>query len=390
MTAVSRAIRTPAGHFFLLGPRGTGKSTWLRSVFPGARVVDLLDPSEERAYLSRPERLSDLVGSLKGDDTVVIDEVQKVPALLDVVHKLIEGGRASGRRGGKQGVQFVLTGSSPRKLRRAGVDMLAGRAALLTMHPFMACELGSRFSLSAAVETGTVPVIWSSEDPIAALRAYTALYLREEVQFEGLARRMAAFARFVEAISFSHGSTLNLAHVARECEAPRATVEGYVSILEDLLLATRLPVFSRRAQRQLVDHPKFYWFDAGVFQTFRPRGPLDGPTAGAALEGLVLQHLQAWRGYSGIDARFHYWRTRSGTEVDFVVYGRETFDAIEVTSATRVRPADLSGLRSFHEDYPSARRTLLYRGRERLETEGIRLIPIAEYLGEIVPGKPLP
>lgn len=392
MTRTSRLLEPPPGDFFLLGPRGTGKSTWLRSVFPKAFFVDLLDAETERSLTARPERLAQMIAAQRSPQVVVIDEVQKVPALLDVVHQLMEQPGAKGKRRPR----FVLTGSSARKLRRGGVNLLGGRAALLSMHPFMASELGESFHLDRALREGLLPVVTapaggatSSDD---ALRAYVSLYVREEVQFEGLARKMASFARFVEAVSFSHASQLNLAEAARESQTPRATIEGYISILEDLLLAYRLPVFTRRAKRQLVDHPKFYWFDAGVYRAFRPAGPLDRPEEidGAALEGLVAQHLRAWIAYSRRKASLSFWRTRAGNEVDFVVYGERTFVAIEVTNSARVRPKDLSGLRSFGADYPEARRVLLYRGRDRLLLDGVHVTPIADYLKSITPKRDLP
>lgn len=393
MTELARVIRPHEGHFFLLGPRGTGKSTWLRTIFPDAMVVDLLDPRQEREYLARPERLGDLVRAHADLKVLIVDEVQKVPALLDVVHQLIEErGVRPGRSRGRRGPRFILTGSSARKLRRGGVNLLAGRATMLSMHPFIATEIGAAFRMDRALRTGMLPVIWDSNEPEEALKAYAGLYVREEVQFEGLARRMSGFARFLEAISFSHGAQINLSDVSRECETARATVDGYLAILEDLLLAYRLPVFTRRAKRQVASHPKFYWFDAGLFRAFRPKGPLDRPEEiqGAALEGLVAQHLRAWISYSRRDASLSFWRTRAGNEVDFVVYGKDAFTALEVTSAARVRPKDLSGLRSFGEDYPEAKRVLLYRGKDRLRLDGILAIPVEDYLRSINPGRDLP
>ena len=198
--AVPRLLRPHEGHFFLLGPRGTGKSTWLRTVFPDAVVVDLLDPQQEREYLARPERLGELVRAHAEARVLIVDEVQKVPALLDVVHQLIEeGGRGRKRPADRRGPRFILTGSSARKLKRSGVDLLAGRATMLSMHPFMAREIGASFRMDRALETGLLPVICDSSEPGEALKAYAALYVREEVQFEGLARRMSSFARFLEA-----------------------------------------------------------------------------------------------------------------------------------------------------------------------------------------------
>ncbi|MFV1995938.1 MAG: ATP-binding protein, partial [Verrucomicrobiales bacterium] len=218
----------------------------------------------------------------------------------------------------------------------------------------MAAELGERFDLEVALRQGMLPVVWAAHDPSAALDAYNGLYLREEVQMEGLVRNIGSFARFLEAMSFSHAAVLNLSNVSRECQVSRKTVEGYVEVLEDLLLGFRLPVFSRRANRALAAHPKYYYFDAGVFRANRPAGPLDAPEEidGAALEGLVAQHLRAWCDYSGADHRLYFWQTRSKVEVDFVVYGNSGLYAVEVKNSGRVRPEDLRALKSFGEDYP--------------------------------------
>lgn len=382
---IRRVFEEPAESFFLFGPRGTGKSTWLRERFPDAVWIDLLRPEEHRRYAARPERLRERLAASPEAETVVVDEVQKVPELLDVVHESIES--AGPRR------RFVLTGSSARKLRRGGVNLLAGRALLRHMHPFLACELGAeRFDLERALRLGTLPLVWSSAAPEDVLKAYVGLYLREEVQAEGIVRNLGGFSRFLEATSFSHAAALNLSDVARECQISRSTVEGYLAILEDLLLVTRLPVFTRRARRQLAARPKLYWFDAGVFASIRPRGPLDRPEeiAGAALEGLVFQHLRAWNDLSGGDHELAYWRTRGGSEVDFVVYGPAGLWAIEVKHSTAVRAQDLRSLRAFGEDYPEAKRRLLYRGSEPLEIDGIRCLPCEAYLLQVVPGEPLP
>nr|WP_218915036.1 DUF4143 domain-containing protein [Desulfurivibrio alkaliphilus] len=382
MEIIRRFFQSPNGSFFLFGPRGTGKSTWLQTILPGAIRVDLLDPETQRLYQARPERLRELVAGRPKAREVVIDEVQKVPTLLDVVHQLVESDRR---------LRFVLTGSSARKLRRGGYNLLAGRLVEAGMHPFMAAELEDSFNLSKALEIGLVPLVWSSPDSAATLRAYASLYLREEVQAEALVRDIGAFSRFLEAISFSHGNQLNLAEVARECQVGRKTAEGYLVILEDLLLAFRVPVFTRRAKRHLVAHSKFYYFDAGVFRSLRPTGPLDRPSeiAGPALEGLVAQHLRAWIAYRQSDARLYYWRTKSGNEVDFVLYGQDVFTAIEVKHAAHVHGKDLRGLQAFREDYPEASVLLLHLGQERLEIKGIPCLPCEEFLKGMHPDRPL-
>jgi predicted AAA+ superfamily ATPase len=377
MASVLRFCKLPKGSFFLFGPRGTGKTTWLRQVLPDALTVNLLEPETYRELSARPERLRELVAGNRERRDVVVDEVQRVPELLHVVHDLLER-RAAPR--------FVLTGSSARKLRRGGVDLLAGRALVRTMHPFLAAEL-RRFDLAASLERGLVPLVVSAREPRETLAAYATAYLEQEVKAEGLVRNVGSFARFLEVISFSHGAVLNLSAVARECAVNRKTVEGFLEILEDLLVAFRLPVFTRRARRETVSHAKFFLFDAGVFRSLRPRGPLDRPEEieGAALEGLVAQHLRAWIAYSSRKLQLFYWRTRSGVEVDFVVYGAGGFWAVEVKNSRRVRPEDLRGLRTFAADYPGCTPLLLYRGTERLEIGGIRCIPVASFLAGLRP-----
>jgi len=281
----------------------------------------------------------------------------------------------------------VLTGSSSRKLKRTGVDLLAGRALLCGLHPFMAAELGLRFSLQSAVQYGLLPIVLDSSDPRKVLQTYAALYLREEVQMEGLVRNIGSFTRFLEAASFSHASLLNVTNVARECQVERKVVEGYVSVLEDLLLVYRLPVFTQRARRELVVHPKFYFFDAGVYRSLRPQGPLDRPEEieGQAFEGLVAQHLRAWIDYSGQEIKLHFWRTRSGVEVDFVLYGAAGIFAIEAKNGARVYPQDLRGLKAFKQDYPQSRAYLVYRGNERLMKDDILCLPCEDFLLSLRP-----
>ena len=383
MAIERKYFRLPSGHFFLFGPRGTGKSTWLRGTFPRAIWVDLLAPAEQRRYAARPERLRELVAAAPEGADVVVDEVQRVPELLTVVHQLIEEPGS---------LRFVLTGSSARKLKRSGVDLLAGRAIKRIMHSFMAAELAEHFDLQAALGCGLLPLVWDATDPKDTLKAYVGLYVQQEVQTEGLVRNIGAFHRFLEVISFSHATVLNLSEVARECAVRRKTVEGFVEIVEDLLLAFRLPVFARRARRHMVAHPKFFFADAGVFRSLRPAGPLDRPeeARGAALEGLVAQHLRAWVDYSGSATKLFFWRTRAGSEVDFVLYGPDDFWALEVKHSRRVRSSDLRPLKSFRQDYPQARVRLAYLGEERLEVNGILCLPVSEILQGLVPGSPLP
>ncbi len=378
MPYIQRFQRPGTEHFFLLSPRGTGKTSWCRHQYPQALRIDLLEPETLRHYSARPERLTELIDANSEKRQIVIDEIQKVPELLNVVHLLIER---------KDGQQFVLTGSSARKLRREGVNLLGGRAAEHHLHPYMAAELGKDFNLEKALQYGLVPIVWGSIDPAQSMRAYNSLYLREEVQVEGLVRNIGSFARFMEAMSFAHSSVLNLSNISRECQVSRTSVENYLTILEDLLLGFRLPVFTRRAKRQLAGHPKFYFFDVGVFRANRPKGPLDSASEmdGAALEGLVAQHLRGWCEYSNGNHRLQYWQTRSQVEVDFTVYGELGLYALEVKNTSAVRSEDLRGLKAFAEDYPESKRFLLYRGKERVQRDGILCLPCEEFLTSLQP-----
>lgn len=303
----------------------------IKQLYNNSVLIDLLSPNLYREYLAHPERLTEIVNANPNFQTFVIDEVQRIPELLSVVHQLVEL---------KKGLQFILTGSSSRKLKRTGVDLLAGRAQLKHLHPFMAAEIPTQFNLEKNLKMGMLPLILNSSDPNGDLKAYIALYMQEEVQMEGLVRKVEQFSQFLEVVSFSQASVINYSNIARECHIGAKTVENYVQILEDLLLSFRLQIFTKKAQRHLSDHPKFYFFDAGVYQSIRPMGPLDHPEeiGGHALETLVAQHLRAWLDYSKKSGKLYFWRTKSGLEVDFIIYGEIGFYAIEVKRSKNIEP----------------------------------------------------
>lgn len=360
--------------FFLFGPRGTGKSAWVKKTFPKAAYFDLLDPALQVELLAAPERLSQkLDPSFAG--RVVIDEVQKIPALLDEVHRLIETRR----------LRFVLTGSSARKLRRSGVNLLAGRARTRFMHPLTARELGGDFDLAHSLRYGQLPAAYVEQDPASFLASYAQTYLREEVLQEGLTRNLSAFARFLEVASLSQAAPLNISALARDASVDRKLAESYVTVLEDLLLAVRVPAFTRKAKRRVAQHPKLYLFDAGVYRAIRPKGPLDAPSEidGAALETLVMQELRAHNDYASLGYTLHCYRTASGHEVDFVLYGERGLVAIEVKRSARVRSEDLSGLRAFLSDYPMARAFVVYGGSRAYREAGVEYVPAAAFLKEL-------
>jgi predicted AAA+ superfamily ATPase len=382
MGIVNRYFQGGEDSYFLFGPRGTGKSTWVKRFYPDAKIINLLAADIFREFKSYPERLKDFVLAHPHTQTFVIDEIQKAPELLSIIHDLIEL---------KQNWQFILTGSSARKLKRSGADLLGGRAQLKFLHPFMASEIPNEFDLKRNLELGMLPLVLHAKDSSVTLKAYIALYMQEEVQFESLVRNIEQFGRFLESISFSQASILNCANIARECHVSNKTVENYVQILEDLLLSVRVPVFEKRAKRELASSPKFYFFDCGIFQSVRPMGPLDPirEIGGLALETLVFQHLRAWIDYSDKEGKLYFWRTRSGLEVDFVIYGTIGLYAIEVKSASHPSLHDFRGLKEFKKDYPESVCILLHMGNMRTLQDGIFCIPINDFLLGLKPNTPI-
>ncbi|MBM3198450.1 MAG: ATP-binding protein [Chlamydiae bacterium] len=378
----NRAFPEPEDSYFLFGPRGTGKSTMVMMRHPEALIIDLRLKKEYLRFAAHPDLLSHLVEVRPEGSVIIIDEIQKVPDLLSVIHVLIEQ---------KKRWKFILTGSSTRKLKREGVDLLGGRVLRKVLHPFMASELGEHFVLQEALEYGLLPLRFDRVNIEDMLAAYVSLYIEEEVKAESLIRHIEPFTRFLQSMSFSHASLLNISNVSNECAVKRNTVASWISILEDLHLAYQISIFTNKAKRELSQHPKLYFFDPGVFRAIRPYSIGDATTEleGAALEGLVAEHLQAWKDYTPGKHSLHFWRTRSGVEVDFVLLGPLGFWAIEVKNGTSVHPSDLRSLISFAEDYPEARALLLYRGKERYKNKNILCMSCEEFLRNLRPGIPL-
>lgn len=345
--------------FFLFGARGTGKSYWLREEVCDSILFNLLEPETKFKLSSRPEQLEEQIPP-NYQGWIIIDEIQKAPALLDVVHKLIE----------EHHYKFILTSSSARKLKRLGVNLLAGRAHTYHMYPLTVQELGSQFSLKTALQYGMLPSIYDKDISKATkyLQAYSKTYLYEEIMQEGLSRKLEAFSRFLEAASFSQANVLNISEVAREVGINARTISNYFDLLEDMLLSYRLPIFSKRAKRKLISHPKFYFFDVGVYQTIRPKGIIDSieEIEGHALETLVLQELIALNHYYELNYQIYYWHTMNDQEVDFILYGPNGFIAIEVKRSSKVSSVDTKSLKLFLEDYPEAKALISYGGDKDL------------------------
>lgn len=339
--------------FFLFGPRGTGKTSWVKQNFPNALYFDLLSSKTYRHLLGNPSRLADTIPE-NFSDWIVIDEVQKIPSLLDEVHRLIETYHH----------KFILTGSSARKLRRKGVNLLAGRALTFHMYPLTVLEMKDKFNFQYALNYGMLPAISGEPDPQEFLSSYVGTYLKEEVLQEGLIRHFESLSRFLETASFSQGSPINMNAIARECGISAKAVANYFDILNDLLIAFQLPVFTRHAKRRLIAHAKFYFFDVGVFRNIRPSGPFDltEQLEGPALETLFLQELRALNDYLDLHYKLYYWQTSEGQEIDFVLYGPRGLVAFEIKRKRTFDKKDLKSLKLFKEDYPVAKCYLLYGG----------------------------
>lgn len=352
--------------FFLFGPRSTGKTTLILTRYPKAFLVDLLHGKTFQRLLAHPEELEDIIPRNTAE-YIFIDEVQRVPALLNEVHRLIE----------HKHYTFILTGSSARKLRRQGHNLLAGRALTYMLHPLSAAELGDSFSLDFSIRYGSLPSILTEKNPEAYLFAYVHTYLQEEIVQEGLTRNLSAFTRFLEVASFSVGSTINATSIAEEVMVNRKVVEHYFSIVEDLLLGVKLPAFTKRAKRRIVQKPKFYFFDTGVYRNLRETGPLDTDQeiGGLALENLFLQNLRAINDSLHLGYRFYYYKTVSGVEVDFIAYGPKGFHAFEIKSNKNVISRHLRGLRAFEKIYPEATLHLFYLGDVPMYINNITVHP---------------
>ena len=380
---ITRLMPAPTRSTFLFGPRGTGKSTYATQCFPDAVLLDLRSGPVARALTAEPERLHDMLDAAAVNRWVVIDEVQRVPAILDAVHQRMD--REPARR-------FLLTGSSARSLHRAGVNLLGGRAGRRLMSPFLAAELGTAFSVAVAQRIGLLPVIWTSEHPDEALADYATVAVFDEVRAEARVRQLDGFARALEQLALSHGSVISPTAIAQLAAVKKSTVVDWIDVLESMFLIARVPVFSARpSRRALAAQPKLYFADTGIAAAFRPTETARAvPDAvGAAREGLVYQHLAAWCS-ADRDARLSTWRTTGGVEVDFVVETSDGLVAIEVKSGHTVRPADRRGLLAFHDEFPDARLILLTDHPVRQQQGPINIVPLAEFLRGIIPGTPLP
>ncbi len=369
-----RIYRSPEESFFLFGLRGVGKSTWVRERFPAAHRFDLLDESLYQGLLADPGQFAGELRRLQQGEWVVVDEIQRLPGLLNEVHRFIE----------ESGLRFALLGSSARKLRAAGVNLLGGRALWREMFPLTPEELGEEFDLDRALEVGSLPLVLASRTPHETLRAYVQLYLREEIKGEALVRNLPGFARFLPVAGLFHGEVLNIAGVARDAGVARTTVEGYLDVLEDTLLVRRLPAYEARLRARERKHPKLYWMDPGVARAAKgAHGPVVPEERGHLLEGWVHTLLCTYMAERGLAEEIAFWASGGSKrlEVDFLLRRGEELCALEVKSARRVHPGDFAGLRAIGELPGVRRRILIHRGERPTRSEdGIDAWPVESFL----------
>lgn len=378
-----RILVPPRGSFFLFGPRGSGKSTWLRQHFADATWIDLLDEGLYQSYLADAGAFGRRMTALAPGSRVVIDEIQRLPSLLNEVHRFIEG----------RSLEFALSGSSARKLRRAGTNLLAGRAVRKEMHPLVPEELGSNFDLDRVLAHGSLALVWDRGGVREVLEAYVQTYLREEIQAEALVRNLAGFARFLPVAALFHGQVLNAAALARDAGVSRTTVLGYLDVLEDTLLAFRLPAWEGRLRVKEKRHPKLYWVDPGIARAARRRfGAVVSEEHGALFEGWMAELLRTYRSHRQAFDDWHYWApTESAAlEVDFLLWRDDACVALEVKATKRFRPEHTRGLDAFAAGFTGKklRTIVVYLGDERLATPlGVEVLPLGVFLEQLEGGQ---
>jgi predicted AAA+ superfamily ATPase len=358
--------------YFLFGPRLTGKTHLIKKSLPKTRVYDLLDGATLAALSQNPGRIEQELGPK--DQWVVIDEVQCLPNLLNEVHRLIE----------KRKLHFLLTGSSARKLRRTGVNLLGGRARTKYLHPLTAIELGSHFDLNRALSNGLIPSIYLSDDPQADLEAYTGTYLKEEIMAEGAVRHLPAFSRFIHVAAQCNASVVNFTNVANDAQVKRTTVYEYFEILRDTLLLRELPAWREGRSRKPRVSSKYYFFDTGVAHHLQGRTVQPGTAEfGAAFETYILHELTCRRDYVGLP-ELSFWKSVSGLEVDFLIGDKI---ALEVKAKESVSPHDLRSLHSIKEEGAFRRLVCVSLEPRPRKVDGIEILPLAVFLKELWSGE---
>lgn len=377
----ARLLKNPTRSAFLFGPRGTRKSTWIQQRFPEAPLYNLLDSGEALRLAAEPQALYRELADRPSGSWAVLDEVQKAPALFNEVHRLIE----------EKGLRFILSGSSARKLRRGGVNLLAGRAITTNLFPLTSAELSSDFNIEHVLRFGTLPLVIDTETAQDYLRSYVETYLMQEVQAEALTRNVGTFARFLEVAARQNAQTTNATRIARDTGVHRRTVESHFEILVDTLLGHWLPAWRLKSSNRQLQRSKFYFFDCGVARALTRRLPYP-PTneeLGPQIETLILNELRAYLAYSKLGYLPHYWRSYDGAEVDILLETARGFVAIEVKAAWRWEKRFNRSLRRVAEDLGRSKTACfgVYTGEGAALWDDVRVLPLADFLQRVWEGE---
>ncbi len=371
---LKRMLPGPKQSFFLFGPRGTGKTTWANHEFQNAHRFNLLDESLYQSYMADISQFADQLRAIEPGSWVFVDEIQRLPNLLNEVHRFME----------ERNLRFILSGSSARKLKRSGVNLLAGRALYKKMHPFLPAELGEDFDLEDVLTYGSIPLVWNAPDKKETLKAYVRMYLKEEIQSEALVRNLPGFVRFLPVAALLHGQTLNISGAARDTGVARTTLNGYIDILEDTLLVFRLPAYGLKLRLREKKHPKLYWVDPGLVRAVNNRfSEIYPEERGALFEGFIASVLRAYQDYGDLFDEFFYWSPASSQqlEVDFLLKRETDIIAIEVKTSINLQRTHFKGLKAIAELTGLKKRILVYLGERKMKTEdGIDVWPLPFFL----------
>ncbi len=357
---------------FLWGARQTGKSTLLRLTFADARYIDLLKSDEFERFNRRPALLREELSLLPEGELVIIDEIQKLPVLLDEIHWLMTN----------RNLRFIMSGSSARKLVRSGANLLGGRALRKRLYPLVSAEIPD-FDLVKACNNGMIPRHYLTENATKRLQAYIGDYLQEEIKAEALTRNLTTFSRFMEVAALSNGEVLNYSNIASECGVSAVTVKEYFAILVETLIGFTFPAFTHRVKRRVIQSPRFFYFDVGIANFLLKRSRLrpGSPEFGHAFEHFIIQEIIAYHGYSEKSGNISYWRTTSGYEVDVIIGDAEV--AIEIKSSEEVQSRHTRGLKAFSEEFPDARLIMVSLDKMPRLMNGIEIYPALEFLARI-------
>ncbi len=377
----TRLLNTFSDSSFLFGPRGTGKSTWIKENFPDALVYDLLNTSETLRLTRDPSIIYHEVNSLRTEKWVVIDEVQKVPSLLNEVHRLIE----------EKKYKFILSGSSARKLKKESDNLLAGRARQTYLYPLVSAEVDYKIDLQKTLQFGMLPISFTSNDPQSYLKSYAETYLQEEIKAEALTRNIASFVRFLEIASRQNGQVTNMSSLSRDAGVARQTVQNYFELLVDTLVGSWLPTWKLKSSTKQVSHPKFFLFDSGVVRALSGRLPYP-PTheeAGPLLETFIINELKAYLHYTNKHYPLFYWRNHNGVEVDFFFETQSEYIGIECKLSANWENKYNKGLNRMLSEIGKQKVKLIgiYSGKRKAKYGEVEVYPVLDFLKTLWSGE---